>query len=121
STREGYARLVFTLAAETEADIRLNNGILIIAFRHAVDFSTDRIPVGAPNYVGAVRVDPDGSAVRLALNRKVTVNSMAAGEKLFVDLLPEGWTGLPPGLPQDVVGGLGGRGGRGEEKSSAHV
>src|SRR5262249_37304737 len=28
---------------------------------------------------------------------------MAAGEKLFVDLLPEGWTGLPPSLPQEVV------------------
>ena len=28
---------------------------------------------------------------------------MAAGERLFVDLLPDGWTGLPPGLPRDVI------------------
>ena len=28
---------------------------------------------------------------------------MAAGEKLFVDLMPEEWTGAPPGLPQNVV------------------
>jgi len=117
STRDGYARLVFTLAEESEADIRLNNGILIIAFRQAVDLSADRIPVGAPNYVGAARVDPDGSAVRLALNRKVTVNSMAAGEKLFVDLLPEGWTGLPPGLPQDVVEDLARRAREAEKKA----
>ena len=41
--------------------------------------------------------------MRLALTRKVTVNTMAAGEKLFVDLLPEGWTGLPPSLPQEVI------------------
>jgi len=27
STRDGYARLVFTLSEETEADVRLNNGI----------------------------------------------------------------------------------------------
>ncbi|MBN8921022.1 MAG: hypothetical protein J0H62_10225, partial [Rhizobiales bacterium] len=43
------------------------------------------------------------SAIRLALNRKVTINSMAAGEKLFVDLLPEGWTALPPPLPRAVI------------------
>ncbi len=94
STRDGYARLVFTLTEETDAEVRLNNGILIIAFKQAVEVSVDRIPIVAATYVGAARRDPDGTGVRLALNRKVTVNSMAAGEKLFVDLLPEGWTGL---------------------------
>src|SRR5204862_7786628 len=34
---------------------------------------------------------------------KVTPNVMAAGERLFVDLLPESWKGMPPGLPADVV------------------
>ena len=103
STRDGYARLVFTLSEETEADVRLNNGILIIAFKHPVELVVGRIAEGAPGYIGAARRDPDGAAVRLALTRKVTVNSMAAGEKLFVDLLPEGWAGLPPSLPQEVV------------------
>ena len=28
---------------------------------------------------------------------------MMAGDRLFVDLLPEGWVGLPPGLPQEAV------------------
>src|SRR5262249_41250453 len=32
-----------------------------------------------------------------------TVNTMAAGEQLFVDVLPEGWVGLPPSLPQEVI------------------
>src|ERR1043165_7848959 len=119
TTKEGYARLVFTLAeeADAEAEVRLNNGILIIAFKQAVDVSTERIPLAAPGYVGAARSDPDGAAVRLALNRKVTVNSMAAGEKLFVDLLPEGWTGLPPGLPQDVVEELARRAREAEKKA----
>ena len=103
ATSNGYARLVFTLSEETDAEVRLANGIVIIQFKQPVEISVDRIPIGAPNYVGAARRDPDGTGVRLALNRKVTVNSMAAGEKLFVDLLPEDWTGLPPGLPQDVV------------------
>ena len=116
STKEGYARLVFTLAEETDAEVRLSNGIVIIAFKQAVDVSVDRIPLAAASYVGAARRDPDGSAVRLALNRKVTVNSMAAGEKLFVDLLPEGWTGLPPGLPQEVVEELAKRAREAEKK-----
>jgi hypothetical protein len=37
------------------------------------------------------------------LARKVTVNSITAGDKLFVDLLPDTWSGPPPGLPQEVV------------------
>src|SRR5947209_2317412 len=103
SSRDGYARLVFTLSEETDAEVRLNNGILIIAFKHPVEMAVGRIPESAASYVGAARRDPDGAAVRLALRRKVTINTMAAGEKLFVDLLPEGWTGLPPSLPQGVV------------------
>jgi tetratricopeptide (TPR) repeat protein len=103
STKDGYARLVFTLSEETDAEVRLHNGILIIAFKRPVDVPVVRIPEAAASYIGAARRDPDGTAVRIALNRKVTVNSMAAGEKLFVDLLPEGWTGLPPSLPQEVV------------------
>ena len=63
--------------------------------------------------------DPDGTAVRLALGRKVTVNTMAAGEKLFVDLLPENWTGLPPGLPQEVIEELARRAREAEKKARA--
>src|SRR5262245_55044881 len=33
STNNGYARFIFTLAEETEADVRLANGILIIGFK----------------------------------------------------------------------------------------
>ena len=53
--------------------------------------------------MSAARRDPDGKGIRIALARKVTMNSMAAGERLFVDLLPDTWTGLPPGLPRDVI------------------
>ena len=62
---------------------------------------------------------PTARAVRIALNRKVTVNTMAAGEKLFVDLLPESWTGLPPGLPQEVVEDLARRAREAEKKARA--
>jgi len=32
-----------------------------------------------PDYVGSARRDPDGSAIRLSLQRRVTVNTMTAG------------------------------------------
>jgi tetratricopeptide (TPR) repeat protein len=102
----GYVRLVFNLAEETEADVRLANGIVIIAFKNAIDVAVDHIAQNSGGYIGAARRDPDGAGIRLALTRKVTVNSMAAGEKFFVDLLPEGWAGLPPGLPQEVIDDL---------------
>ena len=117
STRDGYVRLVFTLSEETDAEVRLNNGILVIAFKQPVDVKVGRIAEAASSYVGAARRDPDGAAVRLALTRKVTVNTMAAGEKLFVDLLPEGWTGLPPSLPQEVVEELARRAREAEKKA----
>ena len=101
--QNGYTRLIFTLSEDTESEVRLTNGIVVVAFKRAVDIQINKIPPSAPGYIGAARIDPDGTAIRLALMRKVTVNSMAAGEKLFVDLLPEGWTGLAPGLPQEVV------------------
>ena len=42
----------------------------------------------------------------MALEHNVTVHAMAAGEKFFIDLLPTTWSGVPPGLPQDVVDDL---------------
>ena len=121
NTAGGYARLVFTFAQENDADVRLANGIIVISFKKPVDIQVDGIPAGASSYVSAARSDPDGTAVRLALVRKVTVNSMAAGEQLFVDLLPDGWVGMPPGLPQDVVDRLARRAREAEKKSRQAV
>jgi tetratricopeptide (TPR) repeat protein len=99
----GYARLVFRLDQEVASEVRLADNIVIIAFKQPVDISVDQLSSSAGDYISAARSDPDGLGVRLALKRKVRVNSMAAGERLFVDLLPESWTGVLPGLPQDVV------------------
>ena len=103
TTDKGYARLVFSFPEDVDADVRLANGIIIITFKRPVDVAADRLPLGAPDYISVARRDPDGTSVRIALMRKVTVNAMAAGHRYFVDLLPENWVGLPPGLPMDVV------------------
>src|SRR5271169_6323439 len=100
---DGYARLVFVLSEDVDASARIAGNVLIVTFAKPVSISIDSLPAQAPEYIGAARRDPDGRAIRLALTRKLTVNSIAAAEKLFVDLLPDTWKGPPPGLPQDVV------------------
>jgi tetratricopeptide (TPR) repeat protein len=121
TVRGGYARLVFRLAEEIESDVRVANGIVVIAFKRPVDVAVDRVSSGATDYIGAARRDPDGMGIRLALARKVTVNSMAAGERLFVDLLPDTWTGVTPGLPQEVVDELAKRVRDAEKKTRQQV
>jgi tetratricopeptide (TPR) repeat protein len=103
TVENGHARLVFTFAEETSAKVQVSNGILIVTFARPVEVALAQIERRLAGYVQAARRDPDGSAVRFSLARKVTVNFMEAGEKLFVDMLPESWTGLPPGLPQSVI------------------
>ena len=99
----GYARLLFAMSDDVDASVHTSGNVLIISFAQPVQVSVDRLTEKAPDYIGAARRDPDGRAVRIALAGKVSVNSMAAGEKFFVDLLPDTWSGPPPGLPQQVV------------------
>jgi hypothetical protein len=100
---EGYARLIFRMAEEIDSEVRVSNGIVVISFKRPVDVTVDRMAAAAIGYIGAARRDPDGMAVRIALARKVRVNSIVAGERLFVDFLPEPWAGVVPGLPQEIV------------------
>jgi tetratricopeptide (TPR) repeat protein len=103
NTSGGYARIVFRFSEEIDADVRMANGILVVSFKTQVSAPVDRLSTNASGYVSAARSDPDGRAVRIALGRKVTVNSMVAAERLFIDLLPDNWTAAPPSLPQEVV------------------
>ncbi len=105
-TSGGYGRFVFTFSDDVDASVHTTGNVLIVSFGKPVMLPVDRIPAQAPDYVSAARHDPDGKSIRLALARKVKVNSVIAGEKYFVDLLPEGWVGDPPGLPQDVIAEL---------------
>jgi hypothetical protein len=112
----GHGRLLFSFAREVGANVRHAGSVVVISFAQPVDIAVDRLASDLPGYVSVVRRDPDGMAVRLGLSRRVTINTMPAAEKLFVDLLPEGWRGMPPGLPQDVVDDLARRAREAEEK-----
>jgi tetratricopeptide (TPR) repeat protein len=99
----GYARLVLKLAEDVESEVIAAGSILVIRFKRPVDIPVDKVSDAVPDYVGSARRDPDGSAIRLSLARRVSINTMTAGERIFVDLLPDSWDGPPPGLPQEVV------------------
>lgn len=100
---EGYARIVLTFPKLPEYSIDVRSGVLVISFKEAMWARLDETTMQAPSYIVVGRVDPDGRAIRFALGRAVRVNTMEAAERLYIDLLPENWTGLPPSLPTAVV------------------
>src|ERR1700685_3344955 len=99
----GYARLVLKLAEDVDSEVTVAGSIIVIRFRHPVNIPIDALADAVPAYVGSARRDPDGSAIRLSLARRVTINTMTAGERVFIDLLPDSWKGPPPGLPREVI------------------
>jgi tetratricopeptide (TPR) repeat protein len=103
SSGGGYARLVVKFAEDVGSEVVTAGSIIVIRFERPVDVSVDKVAEAVPDYIGSARRDPDGSAIRLSLSRKVTINTMTAGERLFVDFLPDAWNGPPPGLPAEVV------------------
>ncbi len=103
SASGGYARLVLKFTEDVDTQVTTAGTIIVIRFKRPVDIAIDRLPEAVPDYIGSARSDPDGTAIRLSLARSVTVNTMSAGERVFVDLLPDSWTGPPPGLPSEVV------------------
>jgi tetratricopeptide (TPR) repeat protein len=103
SAAGGYARLVIKLADDVDSEVTAAGSIVVIRFKHPVDVPVGEIGDAAPDYVGSARRDPDGMAIRLSLSRRVTINTMTAGERIFVDLLPDSWAGPPPSLPSEVI------------------
>jgi hypothetical protein len=117
TVENGFARFVLLFAEEIETKARVANNILTITFEKPVDIAVDRVAANSSGYVAAARRDPDKKAIRFALARKVTMNSIAAAERLFVDLLPEGWTGMTPGLPREIIEDLARRAREAERKT----
>jgi tetratricopeptide (TPR) repeat protein len=103
---EGYGRIVLTFKDRTLLpiyDAVITGGVLRISFEDPIDIKVDDVPLDLAEFITIARRDPDGSAIRFALRNQFQINTLEAGEKLFVDILPMTWQGLPPGLPDDVV------------------
>jgi tetratricopeptide (TPR) repeat protein len=103
SASGGFARLVLKLAEDVDSEVTAAGSIIVIRFKRPVDIPVDALSDAVPDYVGSARRDPDGSAIRLSLSRRVTINTMTAGERVFIDLLPDTWKGPPPSLPPEVI------------------
>lgn len=103
---DGYARLILSFPSLDDLPpytFRVDNGVLSVEFENPVDILLPDVAVTLPNYVSVARVDPDKRGLRLALKSGFNFNRIEAGEKLFVDLLPTSWQGMPPALPQDII------------------
>ncbi len=103
---KGFGRLIFSFDRVPEYKVSSKSGVLVLTFSEKVNLNLDTVASRMPGYIIIARLDPDGRAVRLALTQELKINTILAGDKLFVDLLPSGWTGLPPGLPAEVIAEL---------------
>ena len=103
TSQGGYARLVLKLAEDVDTEVMTAGSIIVIRFKRPVDIPVEKLSDAVPDYVGSARRDPDGSAIRLSLVRRATINTMTAGERVFIDFLPDSWTGPPPSLPASVI------------------
>ena len=102
----GFGRLAFSFDTATPTKIRVANGVLVVAFGEAVKVDVAKVARDLPAYISVARNDPDGKGLRFALARPYKANLIEAGDKVFIDLLPETWTGLMPGPPQEVIASL---------------
>jgi hypothetical protein len=105
----GFARMILSFPQRLDFpayEVNAENGVLAIEFEEPIALLLPDVPLALPGYVAAARLDPDGRGLRFGLRTTFNVNPMEAGEKLFIDLLPVGWQGLPPALPDEVVAEL---------------
>ncbi|MFC3691724.1 hypothetical protein ACFOWB_05775, partial [Chenggangzhangella methanolivorans] len=103
---EGYARISFAFDRLPKPNVRIANSILIVSFDEPVTLDAEGLARGLGKLASVVRLDPDGTAIRIALQTQVKLAVNEAGETLFVDLLPPSWKSLPPPLPADVIANL---------------
>ncbi|MBU1335577.1 MAG: hypothetical protein KJ944_02540 [Alphaproteobacteria bacterium] len=103
---DGYARLILSFPGRDDLpkyEMRIENGVLSIEFEEQVSIILPDVGVTMAPYLSLARVDPDGRGLRMGLRTSFSFNRIEAGEKLFIDLLPSDWQGMPPALPQEII------------------
>ena len=121
SETSGYGRIVLTFDRPVPVRATVSGGVLVLGYGERTAAGPERLSEDLPAYVAGTRRDPDGTGLRLALQRPYRANVQQAGERVFVDLLPEGWNGMPPPLPPEVVADLARRARDAEEALKARL
>lgn len=109
TVENGFSRMVLSFPERSDLPgykVKYENGVLAVEFAEPISVLLPDVAVALPDYVSVARVDPDGRGVRFGLRTALNVNHMEAAEKLFIDLLPTTWQGLPPALPEEVIADL---------------
>jgi hypothetical protein len=109
TVEEGFGRLVLEFPGRLDLPkykVNFDNNVLAVTFDQPVSMPLPDVGATLPEYLTIGRVDPDGKGVRFGLRTPVHVHSMEAGERLFIDLLPLAWQGLPPSLPPAIIAEL---------------
>lgn len=103
---DGYGRLILSFPDRDTLppyNLRMSNSVLSITFDDEVSVTLPDVAATMPEYLSVARLDPSGKGVRLGMRTNFNFNSTEAGDKLFIDLLPSTWQGMPPALPQEVL------------------
>lgn len=104
SEENGYGRMIFTFPGGVPAySASLNAGVLVLDFGAPAGADMDAFLSLMPRYVAMVRQDDGGRTIRLALTTDFRLDAKKAENSLYIDLLPPGWTGNPPPLPEEVL------------------
>lgn len=103
SEMQGFGRIVFSFDKEISARTRIVNSVLIVDFDEPVTVDLEKLSQQLPGYISIARADPDGKSLRFGLNDRYKVDLKPAGERVYLDILPPRWQGLPPALPAEVV------------------
>lgn len=106
---ENYARLIITFPDRLTLpahEVTSDNGVLVIGFDAALAGTLPDVGSALSEYVAVARFDPDMRSIRMGLRGPLQINTIEAGEQLYIDLLPTGWVGLPPSLPSETISRL---------------
>lgn len=109
TAEQGFGRIIMEFAGRLDLPqykLSSDNNVLAVTFADSLSVLLPDLSGTLPAYLTTARADPDNKGVRIGLRGGVSVHVLEAGERLFIDLLPPNWQGLPPALPPEVVAEL---------------
>jgi len=102
----GYGRLIVRFKDRLNLPsytLKVSGGVLALEFSKPIEVNLPDVTEHLSDYIAVGRLDPDRKGIRFGLKQEFRINKIEAGERLFIDLIPSGWSGLDPALPEEVV------------------